>query len=111
MALLLLVALILGIALPVGLVKRPGPAPPTFTLQPQLVAATASSLDFAVAVSKAAVVHYVLLPRTSESGTAWSKFSSRDVQAAAAGAGGSPFQVRSEALALCWNGGLDAKAP
>jgi hypothetical protein len=104
MALLLLVALILVIALPAGLVKRPGPAAPAFLSEPVLLSATNTSLDFRVAVSKAAVVHYLLLPRTGgDAGTGWGKMSSTDVQLASQGLGWSSWEVRATATGcLCF---------
>lgn len=94
MALLLLGTLILVIALPAGLVRRPGPAAPSFLSEPVLLSATNTSLDFSVAVSKAAVVHYVLLPRTGDASTGWDKMSATDVQLASQGMGWSSWEVR-----------------
>lgn len=94
MALLVLVALILVIALPAGLVRRPGPAAPSFLSEPVLLSATNTSMDFSVAVSKAAVVHYVLLPRTGDASTGWNKMSATDVQLASQGMGWSSWEVR-----------------
>lgn len=98
--LLLLVVLILVIALPAALVKRPGASPPTFAFTPQQVSATNTSMDFTLAVSKAAVVHYVLLPRSGGAASGWSKLSSDDVQLASQGLGWSSWEVRS-ALLVC----------
>lgn len=87
----LLVALILIIALPAGLVKRPGPAAPAFLYTPYQLSSSNASLDMAVAVDKAAVVHYVLLPRGV--GTGWNKMSAADVQLASQGMGWSAWEV------------------
>lgn len=92
MALLLLVMLILVIALPAGLVRRPGPAAPAFIFEPQLLSATNTTLDFKVGVSKAAVVHYVLLPKTGDA-SGWSKMSAAEVQQASRGLGWSNWEV------------------
>jgi hypothetical protein len=83
--LLLLVALVLIIVLPASLVRRPRPAASVFAWQPQLLGTTAGSLDVCVAVSRPAVVHYVLLPVLDGGGSSWSRWSAADVQAAAAG--------------------------
>lgn len=96
---LLLVALILVIALPAGLVKRPGPGAPAFLYQPQLLAATNASMDFKLAVSKPAVVHYVLLPK-SGGATGWDKMSAADVQTASQGLGWSGWEVSTAAELL-----------
>lgn len=89
--LFLLVALILIIALPAGLVKRPGPAAPAFLYTPYQLSSSNASLDMALAVDKAAVVHYVLLPR--DAGTGWNKMSSADVQLASQGMGWSAWEA------------------
>lgn len=98
---LLLVVLILVIALPAALVKRPGPAAPAFTFAPVLLAATSTSLDFNVAVSKAAVVHYVLLPRIAGS-SVWTSFSSPDVRTAAAGWNQDSLEVGDGDVVAMW---------
>lgn len=97
MALLLLVALILVIALPAALLKQPGPSAPSFLFEPQLLSATNASLEFRAGVSKAAVVHYVLLPRTGDASAGWGKMSASDVQLSSQGMGWSHWEVRSGA--------------
>jgi hypothetical protein len=92
MALLLLVVLILVIALPANLVRRPGPAAPAFLFEPQLLSATNATLDFRVGVSKAAVVHYVLLPKTGDA-SGWGRMSAAEVQQASRGLGWSGWEV------------------
>jgi len=51
-------------------------------------------MDFTLAVGQAAVVHYVLLPRSGGAASGWSKLSSADVQLASQGLGSSSWEVR-----------------
>lgn len=94
MVLLLLVALVLVIALPAALVRKPGPAAPAFLYNTKQLTASNATMDFQLAVDKAAVVHYVLLQKSADgSPSGWSRMAATDVQLASQGLGFSSFEV------------------
>lgn len=96
--LLLLIAVMLAIILPVKLVQKPVPLPPSFTTHPQVLSATSSSIDVTLGVSEPTVVRYVLIPRAAgrrlqQTADSWKQYSSIAIAAAAAGWGSTALEV------------------